>query len=808
MKKILFAVIGIVCLMTSCSKDDFTENQINPNSGKEVNFGMTIDAVTRTLYGLESTDGTNNPIYWVHGDNITVYGVDCAVGRKQADYAVSTEGVDAEGKTVINTTQNYATALNKTGDYGVQWGDKTSSDFFAVYPKVEAGTFKNNGDGSVTVRTKVNKTQNVRFEYNEAKKTWVGTHYSGTLAEGNSMTDAVMYAITPNAQSTASQVDLRFTPYSTVLRFTFEGFSVAKADGSNEIDYTSEISINRIVLSAPNEYISGEFDLTLDNKMEVSSDISDANKASREIIIIPNQLPIKSKEKLQFDIFTIPQEGAVMPGTEGVWTVTFETNKGNIVYNLQPLKNGEPTDAPLQIAQIHKIDIPERRIVTDFKIPVENWMRYIPRNVYLTELSVPGAWYAYDQENTDNNYQNTTNLEELFNAGIRAFHIDTRIIRNVYHEEGYLNIKHYTYNKADGTNLIAAGSESADDLNIGLKWEHGVSSIGTTVESLITELISLAESKPSEIVYIILTISNKPKTDSSSVFGSVDPAIVLEELQKVLNKDNIKNALYTNISSNTTVGDVLTSGKNIVLKINHTLDDFYTNSLTSGFLPSGIMGSFGSMASDATYNTANDHITNINGMHDTKNYEAYFGVMNSAPIYNGTVKTDLTYYYHQAQYTTSSQDKTATPASGNPTLGNRMRAIDDIIAKADSIYKVSAHDAIFQIGIGGNIDGSNPSGVSNVLNPYLLEKVNSKIKNNPSPIGIVLMNYATTTKTENGVTTIIGNDLTNAIIEMNTKFKLNRDTNKDAWPDGNPFENIGGDDNTGGGTTDPDQPEV
>lgn len=795
MKKILFAVIGIVCLMTSCSKDDFTENQINPNSGKEVNFGMTIDAVTRTLYGDESTDGTKNPIYWVHGDNITVYGVDCAVGRKQADYAVSTEGVDTEGKTVINTTQNYATDLNKTGDYGVQWGDKTSSDFFAVYPKVEAGTFKNNGDGSVTVRTKVNKTQNVRFEYNEDKKTWVGTHYSGTLAEGNSMTDAVMYAITPDAQSTASQVDLRFTPYSTVLRFTFEGFSVAKADGSNEIDYTSEISINRIVLSAPNEYISGEFDLTLDNKMEVSSDISDANKASREIIIIPNQLPLKSKEKLQFDIFTIPQEGAVMPGTEGVWTVTFETNKGNIVYNLQPLKNGEPTDAPLQIAQIHKINIPERHIVTDFKIPVENWMRYIHRNIYLSELSVPGTWYC-----TDGTYQTHTSLTDQFNAGIRAFHIDARIIRNTVSRQWGT----YKYDKADGTNLVVAGTEDANETLV----VYSVNSIGTTVETAITNIISLAKTKPSEIVYIVLTISNKPKTDGNSVFGSVDPAIVLEELHKVLNKDNIKNALYTNISSNTTVGDVLTSGKNIVLKINHTLDDFYTNSLTSGFLSSGIMGSFGSMASDETYNTANDHITNINGMHGTTNYEAYFGVMNSAPIYNGTEKTDLTYYYHQAQYTTSSEDKTAKPASGNPTLGNRMRAIDDIIAKADSIYKVSAHNAIFQIGIGGSINGSNPSGVSNVLNPYLLEKVNSKIKNNPSPIGIVLMNYATTTKTENGVSTVIGNDLTNAIIEMNTKFKLNRDTNKDAWPDGNPFENIGGDDNTGGGTTDPDQPEV
>ena len=807
MKKILFAVIGIVCLMTSCSKDDFTENQINPNSGKEVNFGMTIDAVTRTLYGSESTDGTKNPIYWVHGDNITIYGVDCAVGRNQADYAVSTEGVDAEGKTVINTTQNYATALNKTGDYGVQWGDKTSSDFFAVYPKVEAGAFKKNNDGSVTVRTKVNKTQNVRFEYNEAKNTWVGTHYSGTLAEGNSMTDAVMYAITPNAQSTASQVDLRFTPYSTVLRFTFEGFSVAKAAGSNEIDLTSEISINRIVLSAPNKYISGEFDMTLDNKKKVSSDISDTSKASGEIIILPNQLPLKSKQKLQFDIFTIPQEGAVMPGTKDVWAVTFETDKGNIVYNLQPLKNGEPTDAPLQIAQIHKINIPERHIVTDFEIPAKTWIRYIPRNVYLSELSMPGAWYA-----TDSGYQ-TKSIAEQYAIGVRAFHIDCRLTisagNNIsdYDDPSrqYKDVESHATNESILT-LACAGSET-EGRNIISIPNGKMSSISKTVKQALIETINLVKENESEFIEVILSVSNKPKTVNSItgndyIFGTVNPKMMLAAFNKVINEiateAATKDYIYTGeITPNTTINDVL--GK-IVVKINMNCTEENLKTWAGTYISTNTPALFSSASMS---DTATDLIALGN-----------FSSMNSPSMFWGKNQTSsdapMTFHYHQCQKTT-----------GSPTVDTRKDAVWDVIKKATEVYENNKHNALFQIGIGGWTD-DNDTGKRNLsatLNKLVYDIINAKLNREeyeytksdgtkekavltPSPVGAVLMNFV------NDGTTGNTQNLIDAILEMNTKFKLNRDTNKDAWPDGNPFENIGGDDNTGGGTTDPDQPEV
>ena len=105
--------------------------------------------------------------------------------------------------------------------------------------------------------------------------------------------------------------------------------------------------------------------------------------------------------------------------------------------------------------------------------------------------------------------------------------------------------------------------------------------------------------------------------------------------------------------------------------------------------------------------------------------------------------------------------------------------IDDIIARSKQVYDNADHDHWFQLGIGGSLGGDSPSGVSNVLNPYVTTVVTTKMDTDPSPVGIVLMNHCTTTRTivdSNGKnrTAIVGIDLVDAIIEMNGKFYLNR----------------------------------
>lgn len=144
------------------------------------------------------------------------------------------------------------------------------------------------------------------------------------------------------------------------------------------------------------------------------------------------------------------------------------------------------------------------------------------------------------------------------------------------------------------------------------------------------------------------------------------------------------------------------------------------------------------------------------------------------------------YYYHQAQMTKN--DITNASTSTTPSFVDRKAAIDDIINKSSAIYSSNEHNGLFQISVGGRLENDNRTTVAEVLNPYILEKVNAKLENNPSPIGIVLMNYCTDNAYKS-------EDLTNAIIKMNTKFYLNRDMTEEEWPNGNPYNPGQGEDN-------------
>ena len=154
-----------------------------------------------------------------------------------------------------------------------------------------------------------------------------------------------------------------------------------------------------------------------------------------------------------------------------------------------------------------------------------------------------------------------------------------------------------------------------------------------------------------------------------------------------------------------------------------------------------------------------------------------FKSMNKAPMYWGSTmisEPEMMYYYHHAQLTTSST--TATSTTSTPSLKDRMDAIDDIVDQSYSIYKQDLHNGLFQLGIGGYIEnnGEDRQTVATALNTHVLNIVNEKLVTEPSPIGMVLMNYAETT----------GADLVKAILEMNRKFFLNRDLDQEEWPDG------------------------
>lgn len=159
--------------------------------------------------------------------------------------------------------------------------------------------------------------------------------------------------------------------------------------------------------------------------------------------------------------------------------------------------------------------------------------------------------------------------------------------------------------------------------------------------------------------------------------------------------------------------------------------------------------------------------------------------MQTREIYWGKTKTNLKYYYHQAQLTGSDENNLST--SSVPNIKDRKVAIADIIDESKGIYDQGLHNALFQLGLGGytkkNSDEDHET-VANRLKEELQTLIAAKLKEDPSPVGVVLMNYATD---ESGLAMI------ESIIKMNNKFRLNRNANASEWPDNdNPYYSSGG----------------
>lgn len=776
MKRYSLYILTIVSLLISCT--DSKEDYISPNKGKEVAFSASVENgnhKSRTVYGSEITSGDVSSVVvnWVDGDKITVYAPDCSV--KKANYSIVTGGKE----------QNYANDLVKEGAAGIQWGTSEGSAFYAIYPAVE-GTFSENDNGYTAVETQISPIQYVDFGTEIVGKTetnpgtWVGTPYN-VGQEGKNMPNALMYAYSSYESSmdekgNPREVNLRFKPYSTVLKFTLNGWEAG--NGMSDYHSGTKVEVKKLKLEAPYT-IAGkclfEFPENNDGNPTVTSNESD-EAASSIIEVYPKKNVLLGEgEKLEFSIFAIPQE-YTMDATD-YWTVSLETDYGVFTYKMMPSVDSENTE--LISGQIHKITIPTLEINTGaVELDAKQWIKYIPRNVYLSELSIPGAWYA-----TNSDYQGSATLSEMYTNGVRAFNIDCRMT--------------YLKGTSGDMDLYCAGSEKHNSLQ---------ANDGTTVLTALTQLAGLLPTydeanpnnyNPEEYIVVVLTIAEKPKTSSGNIMGTVDPETVIAKINEILKTNASALKLYTTpITPNTTVGDVL--GKMIVkVNINSSIDtfkDFEMWNNVAGNASQYALYSEGTISSESTGNIVAGN----------------FKTMNASPMYwgNSLCNPELIYYYHQTQrtfstnpYTDTSKEADEAKYLGIPTIDERKLAINNIIEQSASIYKNNLHNGWFQLGIGGYVkDRSYSNGVfgfgagwgdtgsedraliATELNTHVYNKIQEKLKTTPSPIGIVLMNHCTNN-------TYKSLDLVNAIIEMNTRFYLNRNIEQSEWPDGkNPWD--------------------
>lgn len=387
-------LLGLSLLaLVACNQENMPERP-TPTPGAEVKFGVSLNKndVTRTIYGKENNNAF--PIYWVQGDKVLVTSPQCQNGRNTAQYKVSVE----------SDKQNYATSLNKTGAVGVQWGQNPTADFYSVYPADNASV-----QGTTFSLTMPNAQNDILK---------LGGRKSKAYADMN----ACFMGAVSKGVTNGSEVNLTYTPLSTAIRFTLRGPS--SAEGQTD----SEVIISQVVLKA-DQPIAGDFTVDMSTGTETPT-VKPGEKKYNEITLYTHYaetggyLTLGLNDEVELNAFVIPYENLAVNDN---WKLEVTTAQGKVYTT--PLKgSGAGTLKPGKIHRF-KGDLPNLPAPTTDWDP-SNWMVNIPRNVYLSEISIPGSWNSLNDDYQDVNGSTEEKckaaIDAQYKAGVRAFHIDTR----------------------------------------------------------------------------------------------------------------------------------------------------------------------------------------------------------------------------------------------------------------------------------------------------------------------------------------------------------------------------------------------
>lgn len=719
---ILLAVMA--CAIVSCNNEELTPENSSAVSGDEVQFGLSLgNPETKTVYGGE----TNNafPIYWVNGDKVQIFSPQCLEGRRSAEYKV----------TVSGTEQKFADQLTKTGDAGVQWsnwGDNTDElySFYSLYPS-----------GNYTLSQNGDKAENIVINYSQ----------NIVVNDGNvnsDMEDCLMYAKTEGVTKGAT-VNLTYDPISTVIYVTLR---VAKGTGTSSTK--NEYTIQSISLVA-DQNIAGTFSLNIKD----GSFFSFAEEKASTTIMAQISNPatggfhtITNGQSLSIPLFLAPIPDLNVKN----WKIQVVANNTTYTKTLN-------LDKILNPGMIHKITLPELS-ATSSEWTTGNWMENIPRNVYLSEVSIPGSWNTI---NTD--YQSKTSISDQYAIGVRGFHLDTRW-RTSDTSVGITGNLTGTIN-----GLSVAGGAASGKFNGGDRVVSGNAKTFAEYLKDVTDNIVDTNGVPKEEYMVVMCTFAQDSYDYTDSEGDNWVAEISDACASNAYVYDSKN-----ITENTLVGDVL--GKVIVIV--------------------NLEGAVTSVPSDSKCLFVNMPLTlNSNLFGNTLNEN------NSGPIYKGTTgstkptNSNIDMYHTHAQisiagekYEEDYQRDDVMSRGFAPTYGERRTVANNILNWSRANYGTEnyEHDKWIYLGLGGyyahlttswltgayngwdETDDSNLT-VANDFNTWIDGKVTEmgttlegQSVNVPYyPVGIVLMNfvnnYASTVK---------------KILLLNNKYRLQFDPNK------------------------------
>lgn len=716
-----------VAIAASCKEELNPDKPINANPGDEVVFGAALPGKTKTVYGEETSTGF--PIYWVNGDLVKVASPQCMSGRNSAEYSVNTKNPET-GE--VKVDQNFATSLDKTGDAGVQWGDAETADFYSIYPST-AGTELTVSGGNVVAKLHVDATQ---FASTSNKTDSKGKAY--VYAQPAEMGNVVMYAKTANVKN-GETVELHYTPFSTVLEF--------EINASNEVvaGKQTEITIQSLTLTAPTRTtIAGNFAFNFDGP-SITPDATGGSNAITMHFLDNNQYTtVLSTTKT-----TLKAKMCLMPvsGVESIagWTIAVNTSAGTFS---KTIKDSDLTGKNTSLApgMVHKIKLPTLNYASaEWVYSLDSWIPTLPdyTNIYLSELSLPGAWYA----GSDEAYQATNNITTLWNAGVRAFAVECRTDSKLV-VSGFLgSTSHWEpeYVCISGTGRNTAVGDAYDS--------------GTNITTVLDGIKTALASHQDEYAVLVLSYAD----GGSGGHRAEDHAYFLQGVANALS--GYSDIVYGGpITKNTTIGQV--KGK-VIVKVNVdknlTLGNYTAANALISYNPFLLQNSTDASTfahpyySDLYWSNWADankicaQVSTLTGISADEAASKFIWVFSSANRTHADVTDGSTYDI--------------------PTYSDRQTALGAMMTFSKTVYERSNHNVWFYFNCGGTqatsstSDNPSPKDFASTMNSWLLETINDKT--DPSPLGIVMFNQCTGANA-----TYHGADIIKAIIEMNSKFYL------------------------------------
>lgn len=724
MKKIYYCLgIALAACLSSCSDDSLDNGKtvVNPvQTGDEIIFGSSLsdntDMESRTEYGDRTATGV--PVYWSSDeekpDTIAIY---CMQSSQPADHLVKYIVTPSE------SNQAVAASVDKLDPNaaGLQWGDRsTPHRFYAFYP---AGAVKGTDDEDATgqITANIPVTQQVQ-EWRtvqagasgalEGKKTYFGLP---------NMDYAYMYAyneVTPENME-GSTVNLKFKNLVTVLDITVQGpqsgtatitnINVDAVEGSQPI-LTGDFKCNIRAAKTDGTVVCTPVGSFNEERGRISIPCYD-KKSGQFIQLGPNEL-------LNVKAYIIPQniENTVKQRTLRV-TVS--------------MLNGAPCRKTLNTADVtpHKIN---RVILPKLEVGGTNyWMSSLDRDIYVSELSLPGSKFAYatpDNGVTVRNFQDAT-ITQQFTSGVRAFIVQTAGYAEYTRRGG-----RYTHNDSGKDDLYVT-------VNGNILQKNGKN---VTIEDVLAELkASIDEAEKAkgesnnEYVVVQLTFEGNPCNSNYGNFNS--ERIWIEALQAKLNSLISKNSynLYTDeITANTTIRDLR---EHIVLKVNYNstaMGSYIAQDATIPALFSKWQGKYGDV--DLRWGTPNESST----------------------------RTPMHWLYQEATHVGSN-----TEITYQEKLDYIKKVFEDVVTR---YQQNTEHDTWCMNDVGGRYREDTDDAVTRLtteLNNYSVGLLQNRTAN--ASLGLIFMNFADKLETSGAL--YKSDWLIQTIIDNNFKFALRKE---------------------------------